>query len=100
MYPACTLLYSRRFARLLSTGQLKLARKVERFQTARAYGACGAYVQSPGIGKSTQEMKDEKEKDEALKMPEDVDIVLVCDAKLLDSVCERASQGGVVGSSC
>lgn len=100
MYPACTLLYSRRFARLLSTGQLKLARKVERFQTARAYGACGAYVQSPGIGKSAQEMKDEKEKDEALKMPEDVDIVLVCDAKLLDSVCERASQGGVVGSSC
>lgn len=76
--------------RLLSTGQLKLARKIERLKHPRAHHdlpAPSPVDHSPaGIASRSP-----------LTLP-DCKVILVSDVCALEAACQRARQGGVIGS--
>ena len=78
--------------RLLSTGQLKLARKIERLKHPRAHHDLPAPLSpvdhSPAFGITSSS---------PLTLP-DCKVILVSDVYTLEAACQRASQGGVIGS--
>ncbi|CAL1136847.1 unnamed protein product [Cladocopium goreaui] len=72
---------------LLASGQLKLAKKIERLK--HGWKPALSPLDSPGATPSTFLTP--------LTLPPEVEVVLVSDAATLESACRRAKQGGVVG---
>lgn len=87
--PSC---HSSSDPRLLSSGQLKLARKIERLKHPHAHHELPAPLSpidhSPAAGTAPLD---------PLTLPPTVEVILVSDAVTLERACLRARQGGVVG---